>query len=99
MKKKAELLEADKMKMKEELNGNVCLEAGDTKDEEEEKEEGDSPEIKRIFRPLQSKNQKRSDLKNGNLQNCKFKKKIFIKVIKLNNVKNKKGNKKGQVLK
>ena len=72
-KKKTELLEADKMKMKEELNGNLCPEAGDTKEEEEEeKEEGDSPEIKRIFRPLQSKNQKRSNLKNGDFHNFFF---------------------------
>ena len=63
-KKKTELLEADKMKMKEEMNGNLCPEAGDTKEEEEEeKEEGDSPEIKRIFRPLQSKNQKKIGFK------------------------------------
>ncbi|XP_023329618.1 sodium-dependent phosphate transporter 1 [Eurytemora carolleeae] len=72
-KKKTELLEADKMKMKEEMNGNLCPEAGDTKEEEEEeKEEGDSPEIKRIFRPLQIISAMTSALVHGgnDVANC-----------------------------
>ena len=62
-KKKTELLEADKMNMKEELNGNLRPEAGDTKEEEEEEKE----EVREIFLHLSPGGQElalRFDLNN-----------------------------------